>query len=107
MYEPSHISTELLHHMMSIIYHRSVLDPAKLNQYKAHTAEVYGEFTSSMVTEIVQKVPVKATDRFIDLGSGVGQIVLQVAAEAMCKLLGLDVWPSASARSWCPVECVR
>ena len=63
-----------------------MLDPAKLNQYKAHTAEVYGEFTSSMVTEIVQKVPVKATDRFIDLGSGVGQIVLQVAAEAMCTL---------------------
>lgn len=84
VYEREQVSTELLQHMMSMNYHRSVLDPAKLNQYKAHTEEVYGEFSSSMISEIVRTVPVKATDRFIDLGSGVGQVVLQVAAEGMC-----------------------
>ena len=37
-----------------------------------------------MISEIVKKVPIKKSDRFIDLGSGVGQVVLQVAAEAQC-----------------------
>lgn len=74
----------LLLHMMSMCYSRSVVDPAKLNRYKAFSEEVYGEFSSSMISEIVKNVPIKPTDRFIDLGSGVGQVVLQVAAEAMC-----------------------
>eukprot|EP00040_Diaphanoeca_grandis_P031614 m.189509 g.189509 ORF g.189509 m.189509 type:complete len:390 (+) comp32374_c1_seq8:208-1377(+) len=78
------VTTSLLLHMMSMIYSRSVVDPAKLNRYKAFSEEVYGEFSSSMISEIVKNVPIKPTDRFIDLGSGVGQVVLQVAAEGMC-----------------------
>lgn len=63
------------------VYSRSVTDPTKLNRYKGWSEEVYGEFSSSMVSELVEKVPIRPGDRFIDLGSGVGQVVLQVAAE--------------------------
>lgn len=63
------------------MYSRSVTDPTKLNRYKGWSEEVYGEFSSSMVSELVEKVPIRPGDRFIDLGSGVGQVVLQVAAE--------------------------
>jgi len=79
------MSTELLQHIMAMVYSKAVTDPTKLNQYKGWSEEVYGEFTSSMISEIVEKVPIRPGDRFIDLGSGVGQVVLQVAAEAMCS----------------------
>jgi hypothetical protein len=32
--------------------------------------QVYGEFKSSMISEIVEKVPIRPGDKFIDLGSG-------------------------------------
>lgn len=76
--------TPLLQHLMSQVYNRSITDPSKLNRYKGWSEEVYGEFTNSMISEIVQKVPIRSTDKFIDLGSGVGQVSLQVAAEAGC-----------------------
>lgn len=69
------------------MYSRSVTDPTKLNRYKGWSEEVYGEFSSSMISEIVEKVPIRPGDRFIDLGSGVGQVVLQVAAEVSCGLV--------------------
>eukprot|EP00050_Salpingoeca_kvevrii_P007610 m.297332 g.297332 ORF g.297332 m.297332 type:complete len:678 (-) comp13591_c0_seq1:341-2374(-) len=81
---PSQASTPLLQHIMSMVYNRSITDPLKLNDYKGWSAEVYGEFSSAMISEIVKTVPIKPTDKFIDLGSGVGQVVLQVAAEAQC-----------------------
>jgi hypothetical protein len=52
------------------VYNRSVTDPARLNRYKGWSEEVYGEFATSMISEIVQKVPIKANHRFVDLGSG-------------------------------------
>ena len=82
------VSTQLLQHMMSMVYGRSVGDPTKLNRYKGWSEEVYGEFSSNLISQIVQEVPVKETDSFIDLGSGVGQVVLQVSAESCCK----DSW---------------
>lgn len=36
------------------------------------------------ITSASSQVPIRPGDRFIDLGSGVGQVVLQVSAEAMC-----------------------
>lgn len=77
-------SSVLLQHIMTIVYNRSITDPGKLNRYKGWSEEVYGEFSASMISEIVQKVPIRSSDCFIDLGSGVGQVVLQVAGEGLC-----------------------
>ena len=44
-----------------------------------------------MISEIVYKVPILKTHRFIDLGSGVGQVVLQVSGESGCTdSLGIE-----------------
>jgi hypothetical protein len=43
-------------HVVSQIYSRAVTDPTKLNRYKGWSEEVYGEFSSSMISEIVEQV---------------------------------------------------
>ena len=37
------------------------------------------------MSEIIQEVPITEKDTFIDMGSGVGQIVIQVAGQSHCK----------------------
>ena len=66
-------------------------DPLRLNKYKGWSEQVYGELSSGMISEIVYKVPILKTHRFIDLGSGVGQVVLQVSGESGCSdSLGIE-----------------
>ncbi|KNC83671.1 hypothetical protein SARC_04069 [Sphaeroforma arctica JP610] len=60
-------------------------DPKKLNNYKSFSEEVYGEFNFNIVKDIIEKAPITSDDVFIDLGSGVGQIVLQTSAQCQCK----------------------
>ncbi|KAL3315436.1 Histone-lysine N-methyltransferase, H3 lysine-79 specific [Cichlidogyrus casuarinus] len=73
----------LIPHLKFIIsqcYNRSVSDPEKLNQYPPFSAQVYGETSFELVLEILKCVEINKKDSFIDLGSGVGQVVIQVAA---------------------------
>ena len=49
--------------------------------------QVYGETSFELICQILDKSqPLSENDRFIDLGSGVGQVVLQVAALTNCKV---------------------
>lgn len=56
-------------------------DLRKLRSYKAFTAEVYGELLPSFVSEVLTKVNLLPTQKFYDLGSGVGNTTLQAALE--------------------------
>lgn len=73
-------SQELLRHIIQQVYIRSVKDPEKLNDYEPFSPEVYGETSFELVAQMIKEVPMSSDDLFIDLGSGVGQVVLQVAA---------------------------
>ncbi|EDQ85503.1 uncharacterized protein MONBRDRAFT_34214 [Monosiga brevicollis MX1] len=77
--------TDLCEHIMNMTYSRAVTDPALLNRYKGWTAEVYGEFTSKMISDVIANSNVQPDDTFVDLGSGVGQVVLQVALEGRAR----------------------
>ena len=77
------------------MYTSAVTDPKTLNHYTSFSAEVYGEanpvawtdcrhewFTTGLqvfISELIRTVPIKAGDIFLDMGSGVGQVSLQVA----------------------------
>lgn len=39
-----------------------------------------------MVDQLIEDVPFRKGSTFLDLGSGVGQVVLQVAASNLCKV---------------------
>ena len=53
---------------------------------------MYGETSFELICQILDKLhPIDKENRFVDLGSGVGQVVLQVAALTNCSMsLGIE-----------------
>ncbi|KAF7257149.1 hypothetical protein EG68_05426 [Paragonimus skrjabini miyazakii] len=66
-------------------YNRAVAEPDKLNQYPPFSPQVYGETSFELISQMIDTVSIAPEDTFIDLGSGVGQVVLQVAACSAAK----------------------
>ncbi|CAG9817009.1 unnamed protein product [Phaedon cochleariae] len=84
-------SRGLLRHILQQTYNAAVTDPEKLNQYEPFSPEVYGETSYDLVSQMIDQIEITADDVFIDLGSGVGQVVLQMAAATPCKIcLGIE-----------------
>ncbi|KAK6180163.1 hypothetical protein SNE40_012359 [Patella caerulea] len=78
-------SRDHLKHIIQQCYNKAVKDPDKLNQYEPFSPEVYGETSFELVEQMINYINFSGTDYFIDLGSGVGQVVIQVAASTNCK----------------------
>nr|XP_054764002.1 histone-lysine N-methyltransferase, H3 lysine-79 specific-like isoform X1 [Lytechinus pictus] len=76
----------LLKHIMQQVYAHAIDDPDKLNCYEPFSPEVYGETSYDLVAQMLEHVKINEDDVFVDLGSGVGNVVLQVAAATPCKL---------------------
>lgn len=89
---PSRVSRIHLKHIIQKCYNKSVTDPNELNHYEAFTPEVYGETSFELICQILDKLhPINGDNKFVDLGSGVGQVVLQVAALTNCSIsLGIE-----------------
>ena len=53
---------------------------------------MYGETSFELICQILDKLhPIGSENKFVDLGSGVGQVVLQVAALTNCSMsLGIE-----------------
>ena len=81
-----------LKHILQKCYNKSVVNPNELNNYEAFTPEVYGETSFELICQLLDRLhPISADNKFVDLGSGVGQVVLQVAALTDCKIsLGIE-----------------
>ncbi|VDM30857.1 unnamed protein product [Hydatigera taeniaeformis] len=74
-----------LKYIMALCYNRAIEEPDKLNQYPPFSPQVYGETSFELIQQMVDSIPISGEDTFIDLGSGVGQVVLQVAASTNVK----------------------
>lgn len=84
-------SRGLLRHILQLVYNSAVSEPEKLNQYEPFSLEVYGETSYDLVCQIIDQIEINQEDVFIDLGSGVGQVVLQMAATMPTKSsLGIE-----------------
>ncbi|KAG4077343.1 hypothetical protein HA402_009744 [Bradysia odoriphaga] len=79
-------SRGLLRHILQLVYNAAVMEPEKLNQYEPFSAEVYGETSYDLVCQMIDQIEISSDDVFIDLGSGVGQVVLQMAATKPTKV---------------------
>jgi len=78
---------KMLKHIIQQVYNTAIADPNDLNNYVAFTPEVYGETSFDLINQMIDLIsPITSEMKFIDLGSGVGQVVLQVAALIDCKL---------------------
>jgi len=83
-------SMPLLKHIMNQAYSKAITNPEELNYYEPFSPEVYGETSFDLVAEVIKHTHIKESDIFLDLGSGVGQVVLQVAATVGCKCYGIE-----------------
>ncbi|XP_064120922.1 histone-lysine N-methyltransferase, H3 lysine-79 specific-like isoform X5 [Macrobrachium nipponense] len=84
-------SRAMLKHIITQIYNHAVVDPDKLNQYEPFSPEVYGETSFELICQMIDQIHITEDDTFVDLGSGVGQVVLQMAALTPCKIcIGIE-----------------
>lgn len=70
--------------------------------------QVYGETSYDLVCQMIDQIEITKDDIFVDLGSGVGQVVLQMAAATPCKIcFGVEraEVPSKYAEVSCIILC--
>lgn len=65
-----------------------------LKQYEAFSSEVYGELMPSLIADIIRVSGLKPDSLFMDMGSGVGNVVLQASLQTGCKSFGIEIMPA-------------
>ncbi|KAM0790720.1 hypothetical protein ACM66B_004575 [Microbotryomycetes sp. NB124-2] len=69
----------------------------ELRNYPAFSDNVYGELLPKFMAEIFQKTGLDSNSVFVDLGSGVGNCVVQAALATGCEAWGFENMKHASA----------
>lgn len=96
---PTGIPKQVLMRILDENYQRCVgPNISKLRKYEAFSSKVYGELMPSLIHEILSLPPVSANlsrnptkSLFIDLGSGVGNVVVQAALQTGCHAYGIEL----------------
>lgn len=79
-------------------YQRSVgPNVPKLKRYEAFSSTVYGELMPSLVHEMIQITKLNENSLFLDLGSGVGNVVVQASLQAGCTSYGIELLPEPAS----------
>lgn len=88
---------ELVNEILTQVYSRTVsMHVGDLRRYKAFSSNVYGELLPRFVSSIFKDTYLTQDQIFIDLGSGVGNCVLQAAVEIGCHSVGCEIMPRAA-----------
>ncbi|KAG0004722.1 Nucleosomal histone H3-Lys79 methylase [Entomortierella chlamydospora] len=83
---------DLVVHILQQVYSRTVAARAtKLNQYEAFSNNVYGEILPILTKEFIQRTKLDNTKVFVDLGCGIGNVVLQVALQTGAESYGVEI----------------
>ncbi|SJM87117.1 related to Histone-lysine N-methyltransferase, H3 lysine-79 specific [Zygosaccharomyces bailii] len=92
------IPLSYIHDFLHIVYTRSIFPECKrLKQYEAFSNYVYGELLPTFLSEAFERCNLKPGQIFMDLGSGVGNCVIQAALECGCSLsFGCEIMSNAS-----------
>ncbi|KAL4935612.1 hypothetical protein BDV06DRAFT_206664 [Aspergillus oleicola] len=82
--------------ILTQIYSRTVSPRVEsLRQYENGTDNVYGELLPRFISNIFKETGLKSEHVFVDLGSGVGNVVLQAALEIGCESWGCEMMQNA------------
>ncbi|KAJ5107051.1 hypothetical protein N7456_003726 [Penicillium angulare] len=82
--------------ILTQIYARTVSPRVEsLRQYENGTDNVYGELLPRFISNIFKETKLKSGQVFVDLGSGVGNVVLQAALEIGCESWGCEMMTNA------------
>ncbi|SMR58979.1 unnamed protein product [Zymoseptoria tritici ST99CH_1E4] len=86
------IDLEWIQRIIDQIYARTVSWKVEtLRRYENFSNNVYGELLPRFCSEIFQKTGLNHKQVFVDLGSGVGNVVLQAALEIGCESWGIEM----------------
>src|SRR6266536_3086771 len=91
-----HLPFPMVRCILRQIYDRAVSPKVDLlKQYENGTDNVYGELLHPFVSRILGDAGLKSDQVFVDLGSGVGNVVLQAALEFGCESWGCEMMENA------------
>ena len=95
--EMKYLDLKLVERILTQTYSRTVsLHVHELAQYENGTDNIYGELLPKFVSTILKKdTKLHSGQIFVDLGSGVGNVVLQAALEIGCESWGCEVMDKA------------
>lgn len=83
--------------LLKQVYERTVSPNVDFLKNKSDNKDnTYGELNHIFVSTIIEETSLKSSHVFLDLGSGVGNVVLQAALEAGCESYGCEMMPTAS-----------
>ncbi|KAL4919719.1 S-adenosyl-L-methionine-dependent methyltransferase [Aspergillus aurantiobrunneus] len=82
--------------ILTQIYSRTVSPRVEsLRRYENGSDNVYGELLPRFISNIFKETGLKSHHVFVDLGSGVGNVVLQAALEIGCESWGCEMMQNA------------
>jgi len=91
----SGIPHKVLIRLIDETYQRSVGPHIQtLKNYEAFSSEVYGELMPGFIADIVRTTGLNQDSIFMDLGSGVGNVVLQASLQSGCTSFGVELMPA-------------
>lgn len=91
---------DLLEHIIYQCYARVVSpDADRLTNYEAFSNQVYGEVNASLVDEFIKLTNINDRTLFLDMGCGIGNVVLQVGAQTGCRSYGIEIMELPSVLS--------
>ncbi|KAI0382822.1 histone H3-K79 methyltransferase [Hypomontagnella monticulosa] len=92
-----HLPPSLVSFILTQVYDRTVAPKVEmLTKYEMGSDNVYGELLHPFITKLlVEQTKMTSDQVFIDLGSGVGNVVLQAALEIGCRSYGCEIMENA------------
>ena len=87
-----HVSLDIVSRITEQIYSRTVSPKVEtLRAYQNGSDNVYGELRERFCSQIFSQTKMTHEMVFVDLGSGVGNVVLQAALEVGCESWGIEM----------------
>jgi H3 lysine-79-specific histone-lysine N-methyltransferase len=97
--EMTRVDLRLVEHIIkNQVYARTVSPQVNLvRHYESFSDNVYGELLPKFLSRIFKETRLRSDQVFIDLGSGVGNCVLQAALETGCESWGCEMMDNPNA----------
>ena len=78
-----------------------------LRNYEAFSSETYGELMPSLVSDIIRHTGLHKDSLFLDLGCGVGNVVLQASLQTGCRSFGIEIMPAPAGMAKAQLEQLK
>lgn len=89
---PREIPEKVILRIVDETYQRCVGPNIKnLHRYEAFSSEVYGELMPSFTSDIIAATGLNSSSLLMDLGSGVGNVLLQASLQTGCRSYGIEL----------------